>query len=104
MKKRVRKSNLKWTSHAKKKRKYYQLSQTRVLKTLRNPDRVEKGMASETVACMKRLGTEKNPWEAWVMWKKDDHQKKIISVWRYPGTSPEGEPPLPEDLPEELQE
>lgn len=100
----IRKSNLVWTSHAKKKRKYYQLSKTRVFKVLRDPDRIERGMAPETVASMKEMGSEKNPWEAWVMWKKKDHQRKIISVWRYPGSSPEGEPPLPEDLPEELKE
>jgi len=99
----VRKSDLNWTSHAKKKRKYYQLSKTRVLKALRNPDRIEKGMAPETVACMKEMGNKKD-WELWVMWKEEKHQKKIISVWRYPGSSPEGEPPLPEDLPKSFKE
>lgn len=100
---RVKKSDLDWTSHAQKKRKHYQLSKARVVKTLRDPDRVERGMALETVACMKKAGSEKNPWEIWVMWKPQDHQRKIISVWRYPGTSPEGEPPLPEDLPENME-
>jgi len=100
---RVRKSDLEWTSHAQKKRKHYKLSKFKVLKTLRDSDRIEKGKAPETVACMKKMGSDKNPWELWVMWQEDDDKRKIISVWRYPGTSPEGEPPLPEDLPEELK-
>lgn len=98
----IRKVNLVWTSHAKKKRKYYQLSKSRILKTLRDPDRIERGIAPETVAYMKKADTKKD-WEIWVMWEKKDHQRKIISVWRYPGQSPEGEPPIPEDLPEDLK-
>jgi len=97
------KSDLIWTSHAKKKRAYYKLSKAKILKTLRSPDRTEKGIAAETVACMKKKGTEKNPWEIWVMWQPQDDHKKIISVWRYPGKSPKGEPPIPEDLPPEFK-
>jgi len=94
--------SLSWTKHAKKKRKYYRLSKTRVLKALRDPDRKEKGVAPGTTACMKKIKT-KNPWEVWVMYESRNDKKKIISVWRYPGESPKGEMPIPEDIKEEVE-
>lgn len=103
MSKFLSKSDLTWTEHAKKKRKYYQLSKTRVLKALREPDREEKGIASGTIACMKKAGTKKNPWEIWVMYEEKDNKKKIVSVWRYPGESPKGEAPIPEEVKQEVE-
>jgi len=42
---------------------------------------------------MQITGTKKNPTEAWVMYVilKKPKGKKIISAWRYPGRTPEGE-------------
>ena len=60
-----------WTSHAKFKMKYYGLSESRVKRVIRNPERVEEGIAEETVAMM-QLGssTSKKPYEIWVMMSK----------------------------------
>lgn len=41
----------------------------------------------------------KAPGEIWLMYKDTVDQRKIISVWRYPGVSKPGEEmPLPDDL------
>jgi len=38
------------------------------------------------------------------MYQQIGRKKKMISAWRYPGTSPIGEPiPIPEDIIEELR-
>ncbi len=94
-----------WTKHSKAKMRYYGFSDKRVLKILRKPDRVEEGIAEKTTAAMQITGTKKNPTEAWVMYrfKKRKQQIIIISAWRYPGRTPEGQRPIiPQDTLEEL--
>lgn len=89
-----------WTKHAKKKIRQYNLSEKRVKKILRRPDRKELGIAPKTIAAMQISGTKKRPSEIWIMYqKKKSKIIKIISAWRYPGKSPEGKPPpIPEDI------
>jgi hypothetical protein len=102
------KKNILWTNHAKGKIIYYQLSENRVKKVLRNPNRIEKGIALNTLAVMQIAGTKKNPTEIWVMYqtaksKIYGEKIRIISAWRYPGTSPKREPPqIPQDALDEL--
>lgn len=94
-----------WTKHSKEKMRQYQLSEKRVLRILRKPDRREEGIAPGTIAAMQITGTKKHPTEAWLMYQilKKPKGIKIISVWRYPGRSPVGEPPpIPEDIYQEL--
>jgi hypothetical protein len=97
-----------WTKHSKRKRQQYQLSERRLRRVLRKPDRTEKGIAPETIAVMQRAGTQKHPTEIWLMYqvvssKRTGRKIKVISAWRYPGISPIGEPiPIPEDTLEEL--
>lgn len=103
-----------WTKHSKEKMRQYQLSERRIKRVLRNPDRIEEGIAPNTLAVMQITGTKKHPTEIWVMYQieisnlKSQNSKlkkiKIISAWRYPGKSPVGKkPPIPEDILEELK-
>lgn len=67
--------------------RFYNLSESRIKRILRAPKRIEEGVAPETVAMMQPAGTLKNPYELWAMIENEKTQKKIISVWRYPGKS-----------------
>jgi len=96
-----------WTKHSKEKMRQYQLSEKRVLRVLRHPDRKEMGVAPKTIALMQSTGTKKHPTEIWLMYqlvsskikkqKPKLRQIRIISTWRYPAISPKGKPPIPED-------
>lgn len=102
-----------WTKHVKEKMRQYQLSESRLKRILRNPERKEVGIASGTTAVMQSTGAKKNPKEIWVMYQVNSKGKiqkaklkqiKIISAWRYPGRSPIGKPlPIPDDILEELE-
>ncbi len=116
-----------WTKHSEEKMRFYNLSKMCLRKLLRKPDRVETGVALRTVAIMQKTGTKKYPREIWLMYQKDKKNKlqesefrnkiknnltqdvlpqrekiTIISAWRYPGVSPEGHPPIPEDIAREI--
>ena len=108
-----------WTSHVIRKMAFYGLSPDRVKRVIRNPKRVEDGVAENTVAVM-TLGTnKKKPSEVWVMYQQKKvksfdklrtigqvaNRKIIISAWRYPGVSPVGKQiPIPQDILNELKE
>ncbi len=88
-----------WTKHVGNKMRYYGLSKNRLKRVMRNPDRKELGIAPRTVAVMQIAGTKKHPTEIWLMYQKDKFKTKIITAWRYPGTSPKRQPPpIPEDI------
>lgn len=106
-----------WTKHSIEKMKFYNLSENRLKRVLRNPDRKEEGIAPRTLAVMQRAGTKKNPTEIWMMYQKinskfhayrqagkiQNSKLRVISAWRYPGISPKGkEIPIPGDILEEL--
>ena len=97
-----------WTKHALEKMRFYNLSENRLKRVLRNPSRKEEGIAPETLAVMQRAGSKKHPTEIWLMYQiiksKVKNQKlKVISAWRYPGISPKDkEIPIPQDILEEL--
>jgi len=94
-----------WTKHSKMKMRQYRFSEKRVLRILRKPERKEEGIAPGTIAAMQITGTKKHPTEAWVMYLilKKPKGIKIISAWRYPGRTPEGQRPLiPADTLESL--
>lgn len=88
--------------------RFYNLSENRLKRVLRNPNRKEDGIAPETLAVMQRTGTKKHPTEIWVMYqiiksKVKGQKLKVISAWRYPAISPVGkEIPIPKDILEEL--
>ena len=93
-----------WTEHAKEKIKFYQLSANRLKRVLRHPNRVEEGIAEETIACMQVAGSKKHPYEIWLMYQIKPEQITIISAWRYPGTTKPGDIiPIPENIRDELK-
>ena len=93
-----------WTKHSMEKMRFYNLSENRLKRVLRNPDRKEAGIVPETLAVMQRTGTKKHPTEIWLMYqaiqsKVKSSKLKVISAWRYPGISPvDKEIPIPEDI------
>jgi len=91
------------TKHATSKMNFYGLSENRLKKIFRKPDRRQKGIASGTTALMQRVGGKRQT-EIWLMYEEEkDGQKKIITAWRFPGISPVGEEiPIPKDILDEL--
>ena len=112
-----------WTNHVWAKMLFYRLSEGRIKRILRNPERTEKGIASDTIACMQRNDKKRKTFrqtqgkplrgargreEIWVMWQKITKNEKakmknnkvvIISAWRYPGVSPKGKRiEIPDDV------
>ncbi len=92
-----------WTQHARQKMRFYRIPETKVKQVFNHPDRVEKGIALNTIASMKISGSQKHPYEVWIMYQKtkatllsqknfsSNSKIKIISAWRYPGRSPLGQ-------------
>lgn len=82
---------------------FYGLSENRLKKVFRKPDRRQKGIAPGTIALMQRAGGKRQT-EIWLMYKEEKNgEKKIITAWRFPGISPEGEKiPVPDDILGEL--
>lgn len=105
---------------------YYRISESLIKRIVRFPKRLEVGIAPNTVAVMiPRVATTrskgksgKKTEELWVMYqelnqnpeKKNQQlvvalptKKRIISTWRYPGTSPVGKKiPIPDEILQEL--
>ena len=109
-----------WTNHSQIKMKQYMLSESRVKRVIRNPQRVEKGIAPNTLASMQKAGSKKHPYEIWTMYvinnsrtktqssksktsKLSSGKIKVISAWKYPGITQPGDPvPIPPDIFEEI--
>jgi hypothetical protein len=94
-----------WTRHSRVKMRQYRLSEKRVLRILRKPDRREEGILPGAIAQMQITGTKKHPTEAWLMYLilKKPRSLKIVSAWRYPGRTLKGQRPvIPEDVLEGL--
>ncbi len=116
-------SGMLYTQHAEYKMREYKVSRQRVSSVVRRPDRLETGIAPKTVAAMQITGSKKHPHELWVMYQRNikyqngksntEKEKmqsvasigvgvmRIISVWRYPGKSPERDP-IPAHILEEM--
>lgn len=90
-----------WTNHVKAKMKFYRLSESRVKRVVRHPLRIEEGIAPNTVACMQRNDGTKRKEELWIMYQTKSKLGKwvvrVISAWRYPGTSPKRNP-IPQEI------
>jgi len=92
-----------WTQHVKQKMKFYGLSEARVKRVVRFPERIEEGIAPNTVACMQKTTNIKKPQEVWAMYQvRNKNVIKIISAWKYPGVSPKNNP-IPQDILDELK-
>lgn len=95
-----------WTHHVREKMKYYQLSEQRARRVIRNPARAEEGIASGTTAVMQPIEKQrKTTQEIWVMYQDRGQTRIVITAWRYPGKSPiRAQIPIPEDLAIEVRE
>jgi hypothetical protein len=104
--------------------RYYGLSQQRIKRVLKSPERIEEGIVEKTIACMQTAGSSKHPYEIWMMYQtpklkikreksklgniqdviyqKQNTRIKIISAWRYPGKSPKNNP-IPEEILNEIR-
>lgn len=83
---------------------FYKLSESRILRVVRNPIRTEVGIAPKTIALMQRNDTLKRKEEIWIMLQRGVREI-IISAWRYPGvTKPGAAIPMPEGLLDEILE
>lgn len=99
-----------WTSHSRNKMRFYGLSESRIKRVINYPKRIEEGIAPDTIAMMQPAGSEKHPYEIWLMVEKkrqgtrDKGQEiiKVISAWRYPGRTKPGQP-LPEEIMKEIK-
>ncbi|MEK7076595.1 MAG: hypothetical protein AAB967_00020 [Patescibacteria group bacterium] len=90
------------------KMQYYGISEGRVKRIIRFPNRYEEGIVPDTIAVMQPAGTKRYQ-EIWVMYRIVNRKKKlenrpglsgqikIITAWRYPGKSPERDP-IPSDV------
>jgi len=112
-----------WTNHAAGKMIFYGLSEQRVKRAILNPNRIEEGIAPNTIACMQVAGSKKHRQEIWVMYQKikskiknpqkipfkkaglptQTRKMKIISAWRYPGKSP-AKNPIPREILDEIKD
>lgn len=88
---------LKWTYHARGKMSYYRLSESKVRRVIKHPERIEEGIADGTIALMQPHSKGKNEHEIWVMVVDKPKERRVISTWRYPGRTDPGEP-LPEEI------
>lgn len=83
---------------------YYGLTGDRIKRIIRNPKRVENGVAENTIAVMVPGTNKQKPSEIWTMYQRKGGKKIVISAWRYPGVSPVGQQiPIPADILEELK-
>jgi hypothetical protein len=78
---------LHWTYHVRDKMRFYHLSEARVKRILHSPTRIEEGIAPKTIALMQTAGNKPRYYELWVMIQEEPKRRKIISAWRYPGTT-----------------
>lgn len=92
-----------WTEHSRIKMRQYGLSEARIKRIIRFPQRIEEGVLENTVAVMQpispiRSKEGKLEWkrEIWAMYKLDKYRSqprlRIITAWRYPGVSPARDP------------
>jgi len=77
------------------------LSESRVLRVIHSPHRIEEGVAEKTVAMMQRTGKAPKGHEIWTMFQDRGVERRVISAWRYPGVSPK-RGPLPKEVTEEI--
>ncbi len=106
-----------WTRHSLAKMKYYGLSQQRIKRVIKSPNRVEEGIVEKTIASMQSAGSKNHPYEIWVMYQiskskagsekpkfnfLENNKLKVISAWRYPGKSPKNNP-VPEEILNEIK-
>jgi len=71
--------NYHWTNHSLMKMRYYGLSQQRIKRVIKNPERIEEGIVEKTIACMQTAGSSKHPYEIWTMYQIPESKVKNYS-------------------------
>lgn len=119
-------SKYEFTNHAKFKMRHYGMTESRVQRIIRYPDRTEEAVLGGAVAAMQKTGNKKDK-EMWVMYivqkSKIKKQKaklkktgraeiasftlpekriRIITAWRYPGKS-SARNPVPQEIINEIK-
>ncbi len=93
-----------WTRHSLYKIRHYGLSQQRIKRIVRHPERIEEAIVPNLIAVM---ASNKNQ-EIWAMYKLAKRaslkfgQIKVITAWRYPGKSP-ARNPIPQEILDEIK-
>ncbi|MFA5172987.1 MAG: hypothetical protein WC435_01110 [Candidatus Paceibacterota bacterium] len=97
-----------WTNHIALKMAHYRISPSLVKRIVRFPERVEEGIAEDTVAAMKQTDSKKRE-EIWTMYQlfkgetgRAKPKIKLITAWRYPGKSPKRDP-IPKEIMDEVR-
>lgn len=90
-----------WTRHIIEKMKYYRISESRVKRIIRVPDRIEESIVPGLVAAMKKFSKSAKE-EIWIIYTVDRKKVKLISAWRYPGKSP-ARNPIPREILNEVR-
>lgn len=73
-------NNYLWTQHSQWKMKQYGLSQQRLKRVIRKPDRTEKSIVPGMIASMQIGGTSKHRQEIWIMYQLVQNQKNKEGV------------------------
>jgi len=94
--------SLHWTSHSRAKMNFYRLSEGRVKRIINLPERIEVGIAPNTIAMMQSVKSQKHPYEIWVMIQEAGAKRRVISAWRYPGRTKPGDS-IPEEILREIK-
>lgn len=104
-----------WTNHVQQKMIYYGISPSLIQRIIRYPQRIEEGIALNTIAAM-QPSTSKKHHEIWVMYQlakqrvnskhqipnSKKKQIKIITAWRYPGKTT-AKNPIPREILQEIK-
>lgn len=85
---------------------YYGISPGLIQRIIRYPQRIEEGIALNTIAAM-RPATSKKYHEIWVMYqlvtgRVKEKQIKVITAWRYPGKTT-AKNPIPQSILDEIK-
>jgi hypothetical protein len=78
-----------WTQHSQWKMKQYGLSQQRLKRVIRKPDRIEKSIVPGMIASMQIGGTSKHRQEIWIMYQLVQNQKNGENVENFKKSSKE---------------
>ncbi len=87
-----------WTKHSLYKMRHYGLSQQRIKRVIRHPQRIEEAIVPNMIGVMQ---TNKDH-EIWAMYQIANKAIRIITAWRYPGKSP-GRNPIPQEILDEIK-
>lgn len=106
--KRQASDNYIWTQHSRYKMRQYRLTESRVKRVIRYPQRMEEGIIPGAIAVMSP-SDGKHYSEIWVMYvlvkskaKGQKSKVKVVTAWRYPGKAPERDP-VPQSILREIK-